>query len=157
MRTDLYKLASNFKLPQMNFISDEKKNSIHSRINALYEMCGNLSPIVYFIDGLTNQFNSIVDNDCQAFESHLAEAENKMQVYYNREGVTREVAESAAFNHLLVYKVQETKGDEGRYFFHMELANLFIRAAVKRADFKYFLNKIYNGYSVGVSSPIFFV
>jgi hypothetical protein len=141
----------------MNFISEEKKNSIHDRINALYEMCGNLSPIVYFIEGLTNQFNSIGNNDCQAFEVHLAEAENRMRVYYNREGVTRKVAESAAFNHLLVYQVQATIESEGRYFFHMELANLFIGAAVKKTtDFKYFLNKIYNGYSVGVSTPMFF-
>jgi hypothetical protein len=141
----------------MNPITEEKKNSIHTRINALYEMCGNLSPIVYYIDGLTNQFNSIVGEDCKAFELHLEEAENRMEVYYNKAGVSRAVAESAAFNHLMVYKVQATKESEGKYFFHIELANLFIRAAVKQTtDFKYFLNKIYNGYSVSISSPIFF-
>lgn len=141
----------------MNFISEEKRDSIHNRINALYDTCGNLSPIIYFIEGLTNQFNSIVDNDCKAFEFHLKEAENRMQVYYNREGVTREIAESPAFNHLMLYKVQATKESEGKYFFHMELANLFIRATLKKTvDFKYSLNKIYNGYSVCITSPIFF-
>jgi hypothetical protein len=57
----------------------------------------------------------------------------------------------------MIYKVQDAKESEGKYFFHIELANLFIRAAIKQTtDLKYFLHKIYNGYSVSISSPIFF-
>jgi hypothetical protein len=138
-------------------ISEEKKNSIKNRINALYEMCGNLNPIIYFIDGLTNQFNSIIGgNNCKAFEATLGEAENNMLVYYNRDGVNKDVAESELYKHLLVYKVQPTNESESRYFFHLDLANLFIRAAIsKTLDYKYRLNKIYNGYSVAVTSPLF--
>src|SRR3989337_3354795 len=136
-------------------IAEEKKNSIKNRINALYEMCGNLNPIIYFIDGLTNQFKSILGTDCKAFEITLGEAENNMLVYYNRYGVNKDVAESELYNHLLVYKVQPTNESESRYFFHLDLANLFIRAAItKTLDYKYRLNKIYNGYSVAVTSPL---
>ena len=109
-------------------------------------------------DNLTNQFNSIIStNDCTAFEKQLTQAENMMKVYYNREGVSREVAESEAFNHLLVYKVRDYKKSEGRYFFHVELANLFIRESIKKTlDFKYHLKKVFNGFPVSVDSPIFF-
>jgi hypothetical protein len=139
-------------------ISEEKKNEVRTRINSLYEMCGNINPIIYYIESLTNQFNSIIDtNDCKAFEVTLAEAERNMLVYYNRNGVSRAVAESQAFNHLMVYKVRNSNESEGRYFFHIELANLFIRAAAKtRKDCKYHLKKVFNGFSVCVTSPLFF-
>src|SRR5687767_4638775 len=106
-------------------ISEEKKNSIKNRINALYEMCGNLNPIVYFIEGLTNQFKSILGTDCKAFEITLREAENSILLYYNRDGVNKDIAESQSYKHLLVYKVQPTNECESRYFFHLDLANLF--------------------------------
>jgi hypothetical protein len=137
-------------------VPEEKKNSIKNRINALYEMCGNLNPIIYFIDGLTNQFKSIIGKDCKAFEITLGEAEDNMLVYYNRDGVNKDVAESKLYKHLLLYKVQPTNESESRYFFHLDLANLFIRSGIsKTLDYKYRLNKIYNGYSVAVTSPLF--
>jgi hypothetical protein len=137
--------------------SEEKKKEVRNRIGSLYVMCSNLSPIAYFIDDLTTQFNSIIDGDYKVFDSRLLDAENRILSYYSKDGVTREVAESAAFNHLLVYKVRDANQSEGRYFFHIELANLFIRAAIKKtADFKYHLKKIYNGYSMCVTSPLFF-
>ena len=142
----------------ITLISEKKKNSIRTTNYRLYEVCGSLNPIIYYIDGLTNQFNSIIDsNDCKAFESKLTEAENKMLIYYNKDGVSKEVAESDAFNHLLVYKVRNTKESEGRYFFHIELANLFIRSAIKKSlDIKHQLSKIFNGYSSSVESLLFF-
>jgi hypothetical protein len=139
-------------------ISEETKNSIMNRINALYELCGNINPIVYFIEGLTAQFNSIKgSNNCKAFEVRLREAENNMLVYYNRDGVSKDIAESIVFNHLILYKVQPINESEAKYFFHLELANLFIRASVKKTlDIKHHLSKIFNGYSVAVTSPLFF-
>jgi hypothetical protein len=139
-------------------ISEEKKNEIRTRINNLYEMCGNINPIIYYIENLTSQFNSIIDsNACKAFELTLAEAERNMLVYYNCQGVSKKVAESQAFNHLMVYEVCNSKESEDRYFFHIELANLFIRAAAKtRKDCKYHLKKVFNGFSVCVTSPLFF-
>lgn len=141
----------------MNFISQEKKDAIHTRINDLYDMCGSVSPIIYFIDALTKQFNSLVENDCKAFEIGLSDTERKMKLFYNKDGVSKLTADSDCFNHLMVYKVRNVNESEGRYFHHIELANLFIRTLMKKTgDTKYQLSKIFNGYSVCVDSPIFF-
>lgn len=132
-------------------INEEKRNSIRTRINALYETCGSVSPLIFFIQGLTKEFDSIVGNDCQIFEEKLADSEKNMEVYYNKNSVRVN-----ADNSRLVYAVRNINESEGRYFYHVELANLFIRDQIKKtADIKHHLSKIFNGYSVVVESPIF--
>jgi len=138
----------------MNLISQEKKTAIRTRINDLYTMCGSISPIIYFIDALTKEFNSIIGNNCKAFEARLSVIERRIELYYNKEGVWKSKAESEILNHLMVYAVRDRNELESRYFYHLELANLFIKNHPKNANYN--LSKIYNGYSVVVNTPFFF-
>lgn len=134
-----------------------KQDDIRIRINQLYEMCGNISPIVYFINALAKEFNALVGLDCKAFEVRLSNAEKNISLFYNRQGVSRSVAESEALNHLMVYSVRNIKDSEARYFYNLELANLFIRDLSKSSDeVRLNLSKVFNGYSVPVTSPLFF-
>lgn len=133
------------------------QNAIRTRINQLYETCGNISPIVYFINALTKEFNSLIENDSKAFEMKLSDVEKNIELFYNREGVSKSIAESEALNHLMVYSVCNIKESEARYFYHLELANIFIRDRLKLTkDVRFNLCKVFNGYSVVVTSPLFF-
>jgi hypothetical protein len=130
----------------------EKKSAVRTKINALYETCGNIRPLIYFIEGLTKEFNAIVGQDCKVFEARLAEVERVIDVYYNKDGVRVNPDKSR-----MVYSVRNANETEGRYFFYVELANLYIREQIKKTiNAKYYLSKIFNGYSVIVESPIFF-
>lgn len=135
----------------------KRKNAIRTRINDLYEKCGNVSPIIYFIEALTKEFNGILGNNSNAFESKLRDAEETLDVYYNKNGVSRLTAESDLFNHFILYSVQDKNESEAHYFYHLELANLFITNTFKGKPFiNYLLKKVYNGYSEAVTSPIFY-
>lgn len=138
----------------MSWISEEKKTAIRTRINNLYTTCGSISPIIYFIDALTKEFNSIIGNNSKAFEARLGVIERRIELYYNREGIDRAKAESDTLNHLMVYVVRNNNDVESRYFYHLELANLFIKDHPRNTDYR--LSKIYNGYSVEVKTPVFF-
>jgi len=134
-----------------------KQDAIRTRINQLYETCGNISPIVYFINALTNEFNALIGKDSKAFEIKLSDAEKNIELFYNQEGVSKSIAESEALNHFIVYSVCNIKESEPRYFYHLELANLFIRNRSKSIkDVRFNLSKVFNGYSVAVNSPLFF-
>ena len=140
-----------------SLIHNVNQNTIRARINQLYETCGNISPIVYFINALTKEFNSLLENDSKAFEIKLSDAEKNIELFYNREGVSKSIAESDALNHLMVYSVCNIKESEARYFYHLELANIFIRDRLKSTkDVRFNLCKVFNGYSVVVTSPLFF-
>lgn len=114
-----------------SLIHKVKENTTRARINKLYETCGNISPIVYFINALTKEFNDLMENDSQTFEIKLSDAEKNIELFYNREGVSKFIAELEALNHLMVYSVCNIKESEARYFYHLELANIFIRDRLK--------------------------
>jgi len=133
-------------------MSEEKKAAVRTRINTLYETCGNISPLIYFIEGLTKEFNAIVGPDCKVFEERLDATEKEMEIYYNKNGVRINADKSR-----MVYLVRNTNESDGRYFYYVELANLYIRELMqKTTNAKYHLSKIFNGYAVVVESPVFF-
>jgi hypothetical protein len=133
-------------------MSEEKKNEVQTKINALYEICGNISPLTYFIEGLTKEFNAIGELNYKVFEVRLAAIEREIEVYYNKDGIRINGDVSR-----MVYSVRHANESDGRCFYYIELANLYIREQVKKMiNAKYYLSKIFNGYSVVVESPIFF-
>lgn len=140
----------------INLLEEQRENT-NARIQALYELCGNISPLIHFIRGLESQFENIKEEDSLPFEQRLIRTEENLNLYYNKDGVSKEVAESDDYNHLIVYKVQNVNELEARYFYNIELANLFIgNLAKKIVDFKYHLSKVFDGYAVSVNSPMFF-
>lgn len=131
--------------------SDEKKAAVRTKINTLYETCGNISPLIDFIDGLIKEFDAIVGEDCEVFEARLAAIEREIEVYYNKNGVRINADKSR-----MVYAIRNSNEADGRYFYCVELANLYIREQIEKTiDIKHHLSKIFNGYSVIVETQLF--